>query len=311
LAIKIKGHAYGISDFPRFRRVNRLLHREMIRFKEFINKEKSSKPHFMVVGHPIGHSLSPFMHSIALKTHEINADYLAIDLDPADVGSFISWINRDAFLGSNVTIPYKSQFLEVVDHLDQTAADIGALNTIVKNDNAVTGYNTDVYGFLQPLQKFSDYLNGETVIVFGTGGASKAVIYALKSIGVGQIVVVSRDPGLKNIDDVVMCDYSNWQAYAGESVMIVNTTPLGMYPKTDRSPVGSQDAHLLEGKICYDLVYNPLETSFLKLAKQFNAETIGGLDMFIFQGAKAFELWTGKSFPIKEISDALTQKMQV
>ena len=264
----------------------------------------------MVVGHPIGHSLSPFMHSIALKTHEIDAEYFAIDLEPTDTSRFISWINNDEFLGSNVTIPYKSQFLNVVDQLDETAAAIGALNTIVKNNGTVKGYNTDVFGFLNPLGKFSDELSGESVIVFGTGGASKAVAYALTQLGVEQIVMVSRNPGLKSRDDVVMCNYSNWQAYAGESVMLVNTTPLGMHPNTKQSPVEEQDAHLLEGKICYELVYNPLETTFLKQARQYQAETIGGLDMFIAQGAKAFELWTGKTFPTQQISKALKQKMK-
>jgi shikimate dehydrogenase len=283
----------------------------MIRFKEFITNAISTRPHFMVVGHPIGHSLSPFMHSIALKSHEIDAEYLAIDLEPTDINRFISWINNDVFLGSNVTIPYKSQFLNVVDQLDETAAAIGALNTIVKNNGTVTGFNTDVYGFLNPLKNISDELSGESVIVFGTGGASKAVVHALTKLGVEQIVLVSRKPGLKSRDDVVMCNYSNWQAYADESVMLVNTTPLGMHPNTNRSPVQEQDAHLLEGKICYELVYNPLETTFLKQARQFQAETIGGLDMFIAQGAKAFELWTGKSFPTQQISKALKQKMKV
>jgi shikimate dehydrogenase len=282
----------------------------MIRYQEFINQDGSKKPHFMVVGHPIGHSLSPFMHSIALKYHKIEADYLAVDLEPSDISSFTSWINKDSFLGSNVTIPYKSQFLEVVDELEETAASIGALNTIVKSDGTIKGYNTDVYGFLKPLENYIERLNGESVIVFGTGGASKAVIYGLRQIGVEQIVLVSRNPGSINRDGLLLCNYSNWQAYAEESVMMVNTTPLGMYPDTNQSPVREQEANLLEGKLCYDLVYNPLQTTFLKLAMKFHAETIGGLDMFIAQGAKSFELWTGKNFPVSKISEALKLRMQ-
>ncbi len=282
----------------------------MVRFHEFIKSKEAGEPHFMVIGHPIGHSLSPLMHSIALEAHSIDAQYLAVDLDPGDTDRFISWINKDAFLGANVTIPYKREFLQVVDRLDDTAAAVGALNTIVKESESVTGYNTDVDGFLHPLKPWFDRLEGESVIVFGTGGAASAVIYALDQLGVEQIVQVSRHPGRLDTGEEILCNYQNWQAYAEESVMLVNCTPLGMHPATEKSPVSEHDTHLLAGKVCYDLVYNPLQTTFLKQAGQAGAETIGGLMMFISQGARAFELWTGKAFPEKKILKALEKKFR-
>lgn len=282
----------------------------MVRFQEFISKKISTDPHFMVVGHPIGHSLSPLMHSIALDTHKIDADYIAIDLEPSDISSFVSWINKDVFLGANITIPYKREFLDVVDRLDETAKEVGAMNTIVKDQHFISGYNTDVDGFLSPLKPFFDRLAGESVILFGTGGASRAVKYALKQLGVEQIVIVSRNPGNLDSGDNILCSYQNWQAYAEESVMLVNSTPLGMHPHIGKSPVSDKEDYLLEGKICYDLVYNPLKTSFLKQAEQYGAETVGGLQMFIAQGARAFELWTGKLFPEDKIRKALERKLQ-
>jgi shikimate dehydrogenase len=282
----------------------------MVLFQEFISKKISTEPHFMVVGHPIGHSLSPLMHSIAIDTHKINAGYIAIDLPPGDISSFVSWINKDVFLGANITIPYKREFLEVVDRLDVTAEEVGAMNTIVKDEHFISGYNTDVDGFLSPLKPFFGRLTGESVIIFGTGGASRAVKYALKQLDVEQLVIVSRNPGDLDAGDDIICNYQNWQAYAEESVMLVNSTPLGMHPYIDKSPVSERDGYLLEGKICYDLVYNPLKTTFLKQAEQTGAETIAGLQMFIAQGARAFELWTGKLFPEEKIRKTLEQRLK-
>lgn len=278
-------------------------------FKEFVISGKGRKPHYMVAGHPVGHSLSPQMHTIALNHYKIDACYLAVDLLPDDISSFIAWLNRDSFLGANITIPYKREFMQIVDDLDGTAEAVGALNTLVKKGGRITGYNTDVDGFSRPLEPYIDLLEGESVIVFGTGGASRAVIYALKQIGVVQVVVVSRNPETVGLEGVKLCNYQNWQAYADESAMMVNCTPLGMHPNIGGTPVQTNDSHLLEGKLCYDLVYNPVQTEFLKLADQAGAETISGLEMFIGQGDRAFELWTGKRFPKEKVLQSLKNKL--
>lgn len=287
----------------------------MLKFKDFITSDKAKKPHYLVIGHPIGHSLSPLMHRIALQHHKIEADYLAIDLSPGETAGFISWINQDAFSGANITIPYKKEFLPVADELDETARSAGALNTLVKSNNVIRGFNTDVDGFRQPLEQYRERLKGESVIIFGTGGASQAVIVALEQLEVEQIVMVSRNPGNRTAGDVqdhlVFCSYQEWQAYAAESVMIVNTTPLGMYPAADQSPVDKQDVHLLEQKICYDLVYNPAVTQFIHQAEQAGAEIIGGLEMFIGQGNRAFQLWTGKEFPVRQVQSALATELKL
>lgn len=281
----------------------------MVQFKEFVNSGKADEPHYMVAGHPVGHSLSPQMHTIALKHYNIRARYLAVDLLPEDISSFIAWLNRDSFLGANITIPYKREFLQVVDDLDGTAEAVGALNTLVKKNGRIVGYNTDVDGFISPLKPYFNQLKGESVIVFGTGGASRAVVYALKETGISQVIVVSRNPGKSTLDGVKFCNYQNWQAYADESLLIVNCTPLGMYPKIKDTPVLANEAHRLENKICYDLVYNPVQTNFLKIADGAGAETISGLEMFIGQGDRAFELWTGKRFPKEKVLQSLKDKL--
>lgn len=282
----------------------------MIRFRDFLHSEEADRPHYMVVGHPIGHSLSPLMHELALRHHGLSGRYHAIDLEPADLQTFISRINRDELLGANVTIPYKRDFLTVVDRLDETARAVGAVNTLVKRSGELIGYNTDVDGFLKPLEPYAGRLSGAGAIVFGSGGASRAVIHALKLMDVSEITVVSRSPGSMELEGVSACGYENWQARLEECELLVNTTPLGMAPDTGRSVIRDSEAELLEGRICYDLVYNPLRTRFLEQAEEAGATAIGGLEMFIGQGDRAFELWTGKRFPLNEVSEAVRMRLR-
>lgn len=282
----------------------------MYPFRDFIISEAAQKPHYLVVGHPISHSLSPLMHRIALQYHRMDAGYYAVDLEQKDLSSFIAWINRDAFLGANITIPYKQEMIRVVDRPDVTVESIGALNTIVKRDKEILGFNTDVAGFRFPLRQHEDLLAGEQAIIFGTGGASRAVRFGLRQLGVRRLVMVSRNPGqqitpVPSDDSLVVCSYQNWNAYADEAALIINTTPLGMAPERQRSPVREEEIKYLEGKICYDLVYNPVRTTFIKQAEKAGARCITGMDMFIHQGNESFRLWTGKSFPVKQIRKKL------
>lgn len=285
----------------------------MYSFRQFITSEAASGPHYLVIGHPVSHSLSPSMHRVALKHHHMEADYHAIDLEMKDFSSFVSWINRDTFLGANITIPYKQQMMDVADILHETAEAVGALNTLVKKNGVITGYNTDVSGFLSPLEKYRSKTEGGQVIVFGTGGAAKAVIHALGILGVERVIIVSRSPDSQYLEgggaEIICCGYDNWQAFSDETVMLVNTTPLGMSTLKDQSPVSQADVSLLNGKICYDLVYNPLETVFLRQAQVAGGIPVGGLDMFIQQGNESFRLWTGKHFPLDKIETLLKAQL--
>ncbi|MEX0770764.1 MAG: shikimate dehydrogenase [Balneolaceae bacterium] len=278
--------------------------------------ESARKPHFLVVGHPIAHSLSPRMHRAAFQYHHIGADYHAVDVEYKDLESFISWINRDTFLGANITLPYKQEMIRVVDQVDPTVEAIGALNTLVKKNGTVTGYNTDVAGFTFPLEAYKNKLAGEQAIVFGTGGASRAVRYGLKQLGLNRLVLVSRNPGRHVMEEfdsdgnLIVCSYQNWHAYAEESVLIVNTTPLGMAPDLQSSPVKEDEIRWLRDSICYDLIYNPVKTTFIKQAEKAEAEYITGLEMFIQQGNESFRLWTGKTFPMKKIKTLLISVLE-
>ncbi len=214
----------------------------------------------------------------------------------------------------NITIPHKEAFNEIVDEIDPFAQNVGVVNTLVKRDYKLIGYNTDVHGFLEPLTPYLSDIEFSRAIIFGTGGASKAVKIALESEDFEELIFVSRRPGQKEIQsdyaDIRIIDYNQWQTYAEEADLFINTTPLGMYPKTGKSFLRQGESELFEGKICYDLIYNPLETEFLKQAEDHGAATINGLDMLIHQGSKSFELWTGQTFPVGKIRNKLIKQLQ-
>ncbi|MEQ9034687.1 shikimate dehydrogenase [Gracilimonas sp.] len=267
-------------------------------FSEFLKSESSQKPHYLLIGSPISHSVSPLMHNAALDHHGLKAEYHAVAVRNSEISTLIAHFNRLEFLGANITIPYKETLFDAMDTLGVEAAQIGAINTIVKRDGKIVGENTDEYGFRVPIEDYEDDLAGERAVIFGTGGATKAICYALREMGIEEIVMVSRRPGqYDEHSDIIMCNYENWTAYAEEAAIIINATPLGMVPNTDASPVKDHEVEVLSGKICYDAVYNPRETKFLKQAKKADGIPIEGLDMLIYQGAKSFKMWTGQEFP--------------
>lgn len=269
-------------------------------FTEFLESEVSRKPHFLLIGSPIGHSVSPMMHNIALEHHKIPAVYHAVGVKQSELNSLIAHFNNFNFLGASVTIPYKEILYDAMDTLGMEAAQIGAVNTILKRNGKIAGENTDAYGFRVPIQEFEHELVGERAVIFGTGGATKAIAYTLQEVGLEEVVMVSRRPQQYSVPDsnISMCSYDNWTAFADDAAIIINATPLGMIPNTEASPVQENEAEVLAHKICYDIVYNPRKTKFLKQAADAGGIPIGGLDMLIHQGAKAFKMWTGKEFPI-------------
>ncbi len=251
------------------------------------------------------------MHNLALRHHGIEAKYVAVDLNPKSIADFTSWMNRDSFLGCNITIPYKRQLFPLVDSVSPEAEAVGAINTIKRNPEGteLSAFNTDIYGFQKPLEEYRDKLDYGRAILFGTGGASLAVQYALEEQGFEEIIIVSRTPDRiqppagNSFTRVV--DYSQWQEFADEACLIINSTPLGMGKYSESSVVNQQDADYLMDTVCYDLVYNPMETKFLKLAKTSGAVTINGLDMLIYQGSRSFEIWTGYTFPFDLVKNEL------
>lgn len=277
--------------------------------KEFQASRAAALPHFVLIGNPVGHSLSPIMHNTAARHYGMQARYHAVAVQEEELNSLPAFLNKEELLGVNVTIPYKQRMLSYVDRLDTTCRKIGALNTIVREPHRLVGYNTDIYGFCRPLEPYFPEIRDGRAVVFGTGGAARAIVHGLLDCGVEEVILVSRSPREAERDEwppsVEITSYDGWPSFAAETRLFVNATPLGMAPATERSPVGEPEIRHLAGRICYDIVYNPLETKFLKMAAGVDARTIGGLEMLIQQGSRSFDLWTGKPFPVQEVRRTL------
>lgn len=276
------------------------------RLKELLQSPPDT-PFLAVLGDPIEHSLSPLIHGNALKKYNSDWQYLAIRVPKEDVHLISDLLAVSSFKGANVTIPLKETVPGLVNFCSDEVRQIGAANTIYPTGEDWAAANTDVHGFLTPLWAYQKSLTGQDAIVLGTGGAARAVCYALvQKLGVNRIFLVSRNPEVVDVttypssENITVIDYNSLPEALSEGNLIVNTTPVGMHPNIDQSPISGAYEHLLAGKICYDLIYRPQQTLFLKQARQAGGEPVGGLPMFVHQAAKSFEIWTGNEFPVAE-----------
>lgn len=266
-----------------------------------------------IVGSPVFHSASPAMHNRAFDALDLDFVYLPLEVEDLDVffRRFIRPTTRELdwnLSGLSITIPHKSAVIPLLDQVDDTAGRVGAVNTVVVRDALLAGYNTDVQGAMEPLEKLCA-LAGEHCGVIGAGGAARAVIYGLIERG-ASVSVFARNPetstALKEEFDVPVLPI---ESLAGsDASVVINTTPVGMRAHGEgASPVPR--AWLRDRKIAYDLVYNPLETRFLADARAEGCQTIGGLDMLVAQAALQFELWTGIKPPINAMREAAMTKI--
>ena len=258
-----------------------------------------------ILGYPLEHSISPVFQQAALDSVGIAANYQAWSVIPENLQGFLDDIRRNNFIGANVTIPHKETVIGYLDDLDTNAEKIGSVNTIVNRDGRLIGYNTDSYGFLRSIEKFFPLIDfrKQSVLLIGAGGASRAVLYSLIEKGVGSIIVANRtisraktlakqfSNGIKvgtiGISDVELA------SAAINSSFIVNCSSVGM-KNGDSELLRLLDSSAIRSDcIVFDLVYNPVVTPLMQLAKNAGADVIGGLDMLVFQGAASFKLWTG------------------
>jgi 3-dehydroquinate dehydratase / shikimate dehydrogenase len=263
-----------------------------------------------VIGKPIGHSRSPLIHNPALQAAGINGVYLPFEVD--DAASFIcgfihpktrklAWNLR----GLSVTIPHKLAVMPYLDWIDPTAQAIGAVNTIVIEGEHLLGYNTDVHGAMQPLAELMD-LRDARVAVLGAGGAARAVCYGLRERGADVTIYAREVRRAQPLADEFSAQVVGLTDFAGQADLVINCTPIGMKGHSEReSPVTVES---LRGvKLVYDLVYNPEETTLLRVAKEAGCQTLGGLAMLVAQAAEQFRLWTGREAPPDVMWQAVRQ----
>ncbi len=248
-----------------------------------------------VLGHPVSHSLSPLMHNAAFDRIGYNAVYLAFDVQEQDLVQAISGIRALGIRGASVTIPHKIHVMEHLDEIDETALKIGAVNTIVNRNGHLYGYNSDCLGAMRALRENTD-IRGKKVIVAGAGGAARAIGFGILEEG-GELTILShiRDEG-ERLAAVLDVDFHPLSEHAlHDCDILINTTPLGMSPRTDTMAVTRE--FLKKDMVVMDIVYNPLRTLLLKEAETMGCTVVDGLSMFVYQGASQFESWTGRIAP--------------
>jgi shikimate dehydrogenase len=262
-----------------------------------------------LIGWPVEHSVSPSMHNAAFSRLDLDWEYRLLPTAPASVKATLGALERDGYRGANVTVPHKQAVMPYLDDVAQSARVIGAVNTIVVRQGRLSGHNTDGDGFLAALREAEFEPAGRPALVLGAGGSARAVVYALAQAGspvtihnrtaerAASLVQHLRDVGVPNPLISIPEDTQLEDLDLGRFDLLVNATPVGMWPGAGASP-WPDTLQLPSHWTVFDLVYNPRETQLMAQARAADATSIGGLDMLVHQGAQAFELWTGRVPPI-------------
>jgi shikimate dehydrogenase len=280
-----------------------------------------------VIGNPIAHSLSPVIHNAAIEQLGLDYCYVPFLVKPAHLETALDGLASIGVVGCSVTIPHKQTIIPLLANITPLARAVGAVNTIWQTPAGWQGTNTDVAGFVNPLMAMGRDWSQTTAIVLGNGGAARAVVAGCHQLGCGKIQVFGRD--LDKLTEF----RSSWQeiqlrvtnsdtptsvvvsthlwaelptSIAGEDLLIINCTPIGMHPQLDASPIDAEIfAKVGSQAIAYDLIYTPRPTKFLQLAAQQGFTAIDGTKMLVHQGAMAFELWLQQPAPVAIMHQAL------
>ncbi len=278
-----------------------------------------------LIGFPVAHSLSPRMQQAAFDACGIAARYTLWETAPADLPARIASLRAAEMLGANVTIPHKTAALDCIDDCDPLAARVGAINTIVNREGRLTGYNTDVDGLMRALTSNQDHpfqSQGKRAIILGAGGAARAAAVGLLEGGVAELTVLGRSAA--HIDSLL--DHLRAAAEAGSvhisatlqmatlgspeadhflarADLLVNATPVGLHESDDRLLIDV--SCLPSSALVMDMIFNPPCTALLRAAQARGCAVLNGLPMLLYQGARAFELWTGQPAPLEVMQRAL------
>ncbi|MDE2899613.1 MAG: shikimate dehydrogenase [Chloroflexota bacterium] len=279
-----------------------------------------------IIGYPIRHSASPAFQNAALRHCGVDAVFTAWEVAPEALTRWVWDQDRTDLLGFGVTVPHKTEIIKQLDHVDDDAASIGAVNTVVVTERReLVGYNTDTYGFLHALQTEGGFdVRGQDVLVLGAGGVSRAVCGVLLREGVASLTLANRTVSraeslLADLDhhgvpvqSVALDEGSIAEALRGRErvSLIVNCTSMGMLhgPAEGASPISA--GLIPPSAFVYDLVYNPPVTPLMALAQGVGARTLNGLPMLVYQGARGFTLWTGIDAPVDVMMAAAREAVE-
>jgi shikimate dehydrogenase len=273
-------------------------------------KETSFKT-YCIIGDPINSSLSPVMQNAAFGYFGLNNTYIAFKVPKGELKASLDSLRATNAAGFNVTIPHKIDIVSYLDELHPSAQKAGAVNTVNNIEGIFKGFNTDIYGFIEPLRRRRVDLNGMKILLIGAGGAARAIIAALSDeTGISALKIANRTR--QNAEELVAmasnlgleADFTRSEELSEQafrSDLIINSTPIGM--ANEQSLVDREKIN--KNSIVYDLVYRPMVTRLIENAKQANASVVYGYEMLLAQGARAFEIWTGMSAPMEVMKKAL------
>jgi shikimate dehydrogenase len=261
-----------------------------------------------IIGNPVEHSLSPAMHNAAYEQLGLNFAYLAFRV--TDVEGAIRAVRALDIRGLSVTVPHKVAVIPFLDEIDPVAKSIGAVNTIVNDGGRLKGYNTDWTGFVRSLEAHVPAA-GRRVALLGAGGAARAIAFGLKAKG-ATLTILNRAEELALARDLaaeIGCPFGDLSKLdaVGAADIVVNATSVGMAPLQEKVPV--DPASLRPEQVVVDIVYNPLETRFLREAAARGCRTVPGYEMLLLQGVTQFELWTGKTAPVDLMRSVLKDRL--
>nr|MBA3804447.1 shikimate dehydrogenase [Acidobacteriota bacterium] len=267
-----------------------------------------------LMGSPVAHSVSPQMHNAAFAARRLNAVYI-----PFEVRDAVEFIRRMVhprsreldwnLRGLSVTAPHKSAVMELLDHLEPPAREIGAVNTIVVVDDGLVGYNTDAEAFLAPLKSRNLCLSGARCALIGAGGAARSALWALQKEGAAVTMFARNVDAARPLAGKFGAICSKLEnARFGDFDLVINATPLGTRGQHENE-TPARAGQLRGARCAYDLVYNPPETRFIREAREAGCETIGGLAMLVAQAAEQFKLWTGEDAPLDVMGEAAARAL--
>lgn len=271
-----------------------------------------------LLGSPVTHSISPMMHNEAFEQLGLDYAYLAFDVNTDKLQTVVDGLRAMNVRGFNLTMPNKNLMWQLCDKLSPVAEIIGAVNTVVNDNGILTGYTTDGIGYMESVKETGLDLIGKKLTVLGAGGAATAIIVQAAFDGVAEISVFNQrsksydrmEGIISKLEEQTNCKLKLFtyesedilRREISESILLVNTTPVGMAPNTEESLI--TDTSMFHPNLTVsDIIYNPEETRLLRLAKEAGCHTFNGLYMLLYQGAAAFKLWTGQDMPVEIIKE--------
>jgi len=259
-----------------------------------------------IIGHPLGHTMSPPLHNWGFQALGVPGEYRMFPVELSMLAAMMEQVRTLPIAGLSVTIPHKVAVMPFLDGISERAKDVGAVNTVFWDGPRLRGENTDVHGFLAPLRLLPR--PPRSALVLGAGGAARAALAGLRELGVDRVTVSNRSADKAiSLAKEFMVHTLPWDERArAEAELVINTTPLGMKGQRQNQSPWPESTCLSAKQIAYDMVYNPQQTPFLTEAARNGSRTIDGLSMFVHQAAEQFRLWTGQSFNLDEARKLIT-----